>query len=566
MEKKWIVKNKSKSAAKKLDLEKIKKILFKNRNLKTQEQIKNFLNSPDPYLISLKELGIAKPEINKVLKLIKEAIKHKQPIIIYGDYDADGICATAILWETLYGLGAKAMPFIPHRKKHGYGLNKKGINEIIKSPEFKIKNSQPLLITVDNGIVAREGIVYAQKQGFKVIITDHHQRPDKLAPAQGFIWSDKICGAGVAWFLAKEIHLQFHKNLQKFKDSNSLELACIGTVTDLMPVLDINRSLIKYGLKELRQSQRLGIKALCSQAGISQEKISTYEIGYIIGPRLNAMGRLENALESLRFLCTNKKERAQSLAAKLGAVNFRRQQLTQEAFKKAKQASEKEAKKFKIIIISHQNYNPGIIGLIAGKITEEFYRPTLIISEAKEFSKGSARSISGFNMIKNLKKINIFEDLGGHPMAAGFTIKTNKIKELRKKLSTLAAKELKDEDLQPRIKIDLEIGLEQINWQLEKEIEKFAPFGIANPKPVFLARQVKIVNKRTVGREQKHLKLSFSPKNKDNYLIEAIAFQQGFLAEKLSLKKNVDICFSLEKNVWQGRESLQLIIKDFKII
>jgi len=593
MKKKWETKTKLKIKSEKLKVKQIIQTLLENRGLKTKKAVEEFLNPPSPYLIKLKNVGIDKNQLTKALARIKKAISQRENIVIYGDYDADGISATAVLWETLHRLKAKVLPFIPRRDEHGYGLSKKGIDSILKLYSSK---TLKLLITVDNGIVAHQAVKYAQSQGIDVIITDHHQKKLKknqssssgaaqsdssdrgtkriydLPKAYSIIWSDKIAGAGVAWFLAREIYRRFHHDLRGFKASNALELACIGTVTDMMPVIGINRSLIKHGLEEIRRSRRPGIVALCRQAGIDQKNLTTYELGFIIGPRLNAMGRLKDALESLRLLCTNSQKRAESLAVKLGSTNRQRQQLTQATFEHAKSAVKPKAKTAKILFISDSSYNPGIIGLVAGKLVEEFYRPAIVISQDKEFSKGSVRSINGFNIIKALRKIKLFADLGGHPMAAGFTIKTSQIKELKEKIIKLAEKELDSRLLQPKVKIDLELRLNNLSWELLEKIEKLAPFGLANPRPVFALKKIQIGQIRTVGREQKHLKfqilsaISHQPSiiSHQSSAINAIAFNLGYLAKKLNPGKKIDICFNLQRNVWNNSQKLQLVVKDIK--
>lgn len=567
MKKTWEIINKQKRVNSNEGINKIINVLLKNRGLTTKKQIDEFLNPPDPYTLNPQSIGINSNQLTKAIQRIKQAVAKKELIIIYGDYDADGVCATAILWETLHHLSAKVLPFIPNREELGYGLKKEGINYLLKT--YPPTNLPTLIITVDNGIVALSGTAYAQEKGMDVIITDHHQPPKKLPKAHSIIWSDKVSGAGVAWFLAKAIYQHFHKNLIGFKASNSLELAGIGTVTDMMPMLNVNRSLVKFGLKELRKSKRLGIRSLCQISGINQNKIETYHLGYIIGPRLNAMGRLEDALESLRLLCTKNQLRADGLASKLHLTNRTRQDLTQATLNHAKSNLKlnppANGQKTKLIFISHSSYNQGVIGLVAGKLVEEFYRPAVIISQGEKYSKGSVRSIAGFDIIKALRQFNdCFEDLGGHPMAAGFTIATDKIKLLEKKLSVLTKKEIPEQLLQPVIKADLEINLDNINHQLYKEIEKFAPFGLANPKPVFISRKVKVINFRSVGRDNQHLKLTIQLIN-NSTIFNTIAFNLGSLAKKLKNGQLIDICYSLEKNNWNNQEKLELRIKDINL-
>jgi single-stranded-DNA-specific exonuclease len=546
-------------------------VLLYNRGLKTKKQIEQFLNPPDPYSLAPSDAGINTKQIVKAIKRIAKAIKAKENIIVYGDYDADGVCSTAIMWETLHALGAKVMPFIPNREDLGYGLKKAGIDQILSHYPLSIRqpadHNPSLIITVDNGIVANEGVQYAKQKGIDVIISDHHQPPTKLPAALAIVHSTQICGAGVAWFFAKELYQHFHKNLLGFKQSNALELACVGTVTDLMPVLETNRSIIFYGLKELRKTNRPGVLALCQETGVPQNQIDTFEIGFIIGPRVNAMGRLADALESLRLLCTNNHDRAKELALKLGLTNRRRQQLTINTFAlaRAKVGHQMAAQKSKLIFISDENYNQGVIGLVAGKLVEEFYKPAIVISQGKEYSKASVRSISGFNIIEALRKFdNLYEDLGGHPMAAGFTIATVKLTELKQKFGEYVEKKLTDKDLSPKINIDLEISLSDVNWEILDEISKLAPFGVGNPRPVFAVSEVKVVDFRLVGREQKHLKLQLTATEGQASIIDAIAFGQGAMAKKLLGNKMVAICFTIDKNIWNGNESLQLIIKDIR--
>jgi len=562
MKKDWQISVKIKKD-KDISQEEIIKVLLENRGLKTKKEIDRFLNPLSPYDIPLSRTGIKGLEIKKVILRIKKAIKAKELVLIYGDYDADGITASAVLWETLHKLGVKVLPFIPHREKHGYGLSVKGLKSVLEK-----KDKPGLVITVDNGIVAYKGAEYLKKNKIDLIITDHHQPPEKLPEALAVVHSTEVAGVGVAWFLSREIHKSFKKNLKGFKASNSLELACLGTVTDMMPMLGVNRSLVRFGLKELAESNRAGIKALCSQTGVEQTEIDTYHLGFIIGPRLNAMGRLDEAIDSLRLLCTLNDKRAVSLASKLGLVNRQRQNLTEASFEHARSLAKKKFLKDKLLFIASSSYNQGVIGLVAGKLAEEFYRPSVVLAKEKKYSKGSARSISGFNIFKALEKLKfLFEDLGGHPMAAGFTVKTKNLKALEKKLLILAKKEIKGDLLIPKVKADMEIDLKQANFSLFDQIEKFAPFGIANSRPVFVSKGVEVVALRTVGRDNSHLKLKFKIKSskKNDGFIEAIAFSQGKKAKELSIGKKVNVCFSLDKNVWNNKKSLQLKVKDIAL-
>jgi single-stranded-DNA-specific exonuclease len=545
--------------------------LMLNRGLTTKRGIADFLKPSDPYNIPLSTVGIDTKTVQSTIRRIKTAATNKELVIIYGDYDADGITGTAILWETLNKLGLKTMPFIPQRDKHGYGLSKKGIDEILKLFNSKTRK---LLITVDNGIVAFEGAEYCRKLGIDLIITDHHQKKShskktnfKLPDCHAVVWSDKVAGCGVAWFLAREIYKKLkNKNLSGFKQSNSLELAAIGTTADMMPLFENNRSLVYFGLKELNRTTRIGIKALIDTASLQNKKIGTYEVNFVLAPRINAMGRLDSALDSLRLLCTKDLERAQSLATKLGLVNQERQDATRQNLSTAKDIiKQNNLWEKKLLFIVDKSFNPGVIGLVAGRLAEKFSIPTVVVALGKEIAKGSARSVRNFNLINFLRTFDeMFVDLGGHPMAAGFNIDLKKVNKLGASLVKEAGRVIKDEWLIPTTNIDCRISLNHVNWSLWQEIEKMKPFGLGNTRPVFASQSVSLVDFRTVGNEGRHLKARFRISKSEPKTYEAIGFGLGNLAEKLSVTKPVDIAYSVDKNEWNGRKTLQLLLRDIK--
>lgn len=580
--KKWRIIDKTKS-------KNIIKILLENREIKTRKKREEFLN-PQLKKVTAESVGINKTQLKKALERIKKAIDKQESIVIYGDYDADGVCASAILWETLHELGAKVMPYIPHRIDEGYGLSIKGI-ENCKS---EIKNCS-LIITVDNGIVANEAVDYANKQGIDVIITDHHVLPKKLPKAYAVIHTTRLCGAGIAYLLAQEIQQKCHpeeaerpKDLLKFRKQdeilrftqndngkNHLELVALATIADMVPLVGANRTLTKYGLEALKKTKRIGLLELLREAGLNQNSIGAYEIGHIIAPRLNAMGRLEYAMDSLRLLCTKNRERAIKLARLLGQTNRERQNLTQETTIDAKTiiSSLNIQKKKKLIFISHESYQQGVIGLVAGKLVEEFYRPAIVVAKGEKYSKASARSVSGFNIIEFIRSASEFLiDAGGHPMAAGFTVETNKLTILQKRLEDLAEKQLNEEKLTRLLKIDCEIPFNLINDKFYIEIQKFAPFGIGNPEPTFVSRNVVIQNMRLVG-SGKHIKFKLKSEI-FNSSFEAIAFGMGERAEELHIGNLADIVYTINEDDWLARQSfnkdgngnkkLQLKIKDLK--
>ncbi|HYM65011.1 MAG TPA: single-stranded-DNA-specific exonuclease RecJ [Candidatus Sulfotelmatobacter sp.] len=542
--KKWQLENKKEIKSE----EYLIKILLENRNIKTKKDVNTFLK-PNLSEISWKSLKIDKTNLNKSLKRIEKAIKNKENIIIFGDYDVDGICASAILWETLNSLEANALPYIPNRFDDGYGLSINGIDKLLG------KQKVDLIITVDNGIVANDAVDYANSKGIDVIITDHHVPSKKLPNAFSIIHTTLLCGAGIAYILSKEI-----KSEKIEKTDNHLELVTLATIADLVPLKDANRTLVFHGLKSLNKTKRPGLLALFQKAGIRNGEVGIYEIGHIIAPRINAMGRLENAMDSLRLICTTDIKRASQLATLLSDTNFERQKLTLKSLEHAKnKVSKKEIKN--LIFIADKSYQEGIVGLIAGRIAEEYYRPSIVISKGKKFSKASARSVKGFNIIEFLREASeLLVDVGGHPMAAGFTVETKNLEALEKKLHQIADKLIKKEHLERTLRVDTNLPLDFINTKTYSQIEKLSPFGMANPEPTFLTTSFKVESLKLVGNDGKHLKLKLS---KENKWFEAIAFGIGKTHE-IKQGDFVDAVYSLDENVWNGKKLLQLKIKDLK--
>lgn len=535
--------------------EEIIKILLKNRGLTTKKRVDEFYNPPDPSALHPRPLGINAKEISKAVERIKRAIKSGEKIIVYGDYDADGICGTAIMWETLHACGADVLPYIPHRVEEGYGLSQKGIDNLLSHKLTAISHTPSLIITVDHGITARKELDYAISKGLDVIITDHHQKPKILPKSYTTVWTDKISGAAVAWILAKEITASYAQ-----QNLGHLDLVAIATIADMIPLKGFNRSLVKFGLLDLNQTKRPGLLALMAAARLTPGGIGVYDVSFILAPRLNASGRIEHAVDSLRLLCTRDHQKAKVLAQKLDETNRERQRLTEEAFIHARSLVKITDK---LIFISHHSYNEGVIGLVAGKLTEEFYRPAIVVSEGKPHSKASARSINGFNIIEILRRLeDLLLDCGGHPMAAGFTIETALLQQLKTRLLELAQKEITDKHLEKVLKVDCEIELTDINWPLFEKIKKFEPFGFGNPEPVFLTHRVRIKDLRVLGNEGKHLKLLI---DSNHTPFSAIGFGFGEWGQKLKIGDKVDLVYTLLVDSWNGEEKLQLKIKDIRL-
>jgi single-stranded-DNA-specific exonuclease len=550
---KWQVVSKNKS--KKLAIPDIVDILLYNRGIRTKEQKKEFFRPTPPDRLTVNSLGLRRAEMAKAIQRIKKAKQNKEDIIVYGDYDADGICGTAILWETLYSLGLKVLPYIPERFTEGYGLNASTISKL------KTQNSNlGLIITVDHGIVARKKIDVAKELGIDVIITDHHE-PGKVKPKPfAVIHTQKISGSAVAWVFSREIRKRFKIQDSRINNGNGLELAAIGTIADQLPLIGPNRSFAKYGLEALRETVRPGILALFTEAQLKSGSVGPYEVGFMIAPRLNAMGRLSHAIDSLRLLCTKNVGQARELAAKLGRTNKERQRIVDEVILHARKSVRDTPG---IIVLAHESYHEGVIGLAAAKLVEEFYRPAIVLAKKKDISKASARSIAGFNIIETIRKLESFYlEGGGHPMAAGFSIETVKLAEFTREIQKMAVPLLTPEILTKKLRIDMELNFNQLNRDLLAYLKHFEPTGLGNPTPTFVVKGVTILAARQVGTEGKHLKFKLG---QDGIVFDAIGFSMGGRYSELSSGEKTDVVASLEEDFFNGRDRLQLKIKDIRV-
>lgn len=529
MSKEWRIKPK--------ESEDIIEQLLSNRGLRSRDDIDKFFN---PKLLDFeKDLEI--PGIEKSFKRIEQAIINQELIVVFGDYDVDGIASCAILYKALTSLNAKVLPYIPHREKEGYGLSKQGL-------EFARDSGAILVITVDNGIVAFEQAEFAKQLGLDLIITDHHTPGDKKPISYSIVHSVKMCGAAVAWCLIR-------KFIKKELAEELLEFVGIATVADMMPLLGVNRSLVIEGLKELNKTKNLGLLSLFSESRIEKGNLKSYELGHIIAPRINAIGRLEHAIDALRLLCTKDAVKAKRLARLLQETNIKRQDLTAKAYDEAVLMAEKETEK-KIHVLFSESWHPGIIGLIAARITEQYSKPSIAMAINGEMAKGSARSIKGVNITELLRSCKDFlVDVGGHSGAAGFSIATSKIKafkiQVEKNILELEIESGKFLD------IEAEVILSQLSKSLVKKLEDFEPFGLQNPSPLLATLNMKVSDIRTVG-SGKHLKFKAEG-------IDAIAFNMGELVSFLQNGQIVDLAFNLEINKFNGQENLQLKVKDIKL-
>jgi len=537
-------------------IEKVLEVLQKNRSL-PPESLDIFYHPKHPLELSLTEVGIDPDQMKQAVDRILLAKEKKEYVLVFGDYDADGVTATAILWETIYEMGVKAMPFIPHREKHGYGISHKAIEDLLS------RDKKPdLIITVDNGIVAIEQVKRLVSEGIDVIISDHHMPEQQghtphFPPALAIVHTTQLCGATVAWFLARE--------LNRDKAATLLDLCAIGTIADQMILLEANRSFAHHGILALRQTQRIGLQELYSICSIDPVAISTYSINYAIGPRINAMGRLSSAMDALKALCTKNREKAKELMQVLQSTNLERQELTTDMVEDARSKAA-QWKDEKIIIVASSQYHEGVIGLIAGRLCEEFSKPAIAIAVGETFAKASARSVKGVNIVELIRQVrDDLLEVGGHPMAAGFGLLPEKIEDMKKHLLDLAREQIGTDLLLPKIDVECVLPMSLINQSFCEEIKTFEPFGNGNSEPIFGLKDVEIVQVYAMGKERKHLKLTVSEEYKQNSsttTLDCIAFSKGHLEEKLQKNTRIDIAGCLSINEWKGRKNVQMVVKD----
>ena len=521
--------------------------ILENRGVKN---IKEFMFSP-----TLNECFDSMPEsfkksLSKAKGIIEKTIKNGNNILIFGDYDSDGINATAILFnffkdERKYD---NVSYFIPNRFEHNYGISKDAINDVLKKFD---KKEKILFITVDVGITAYKEIDYIKKLGHNIILTDHHQKPDRIPKADCIVWTDELCGAAIAWILSKALGS---------KNTQSLANAALATVTDLQTLVGFNRVIVKKGLEILNSNPPLGLEKLLKASGKEVGEITTYELGWLLGPRLNASGRLETAEDSIRLLVEKDKKVVEKLASNLNTKNIQRQEKTLEMYELASEFDEKNLPN--ILFSVDSKYHEGVIGLVAAKLTQKYYRPSIVICLMDEYGKGSARSIPGVNIIEIIRRFeDLFIDLGGHPMAAGFTIDKKNISKFKKKISEYGKKHIAKDLLVPSINIDLEIPTGVINNNLLDDLDKLKPFGIGNEQPVFLSKDLGVVSCDIMGKDRQHVRLNLYDGEK---YYKAVYFGGALSCKDLGSGSKIDLVYTLKKNEYNGSRYIDLIVKDFR--
>ena len=514
--------------------------------------------------------------MNEAVERIRRAIRTGERIAVYGDFDADGVTATALMVQTLSALGAFVRPYIPHRVDEGYGLNNSALSELAR-------DGQRLIITVDCGIRAVDEVAFANRLGLDVIVTDHHSVGAVLPPALACINPKRadcdypfkgLAGVGLAYKLAQGLlRTQQQAPIRRdltvdLDEADLLDLVALGTVADLAPLLDENRALVQRGLERINQPQRPGLKALIKKTGLTEGQITSSSIGYILGPRINAAGRLESAMLAYDLLQTDDVVKADRLAAELDQLNVRRQHLTAQSVEAAQSQIEADGTNDLLYMVASQEFPSGIVGLVAGRLVEQYYRPSLVVELGDRQSRGSARSIAEFDITKALDKCaaaGLLVRHGGHAAAAGFTVENKKLAALKAALQEIAAEELSDKDLQPSLTIDAKLNLGDADFATMGLLQQLEPTGYANPQPLFLSSRLQVRDARKVGADGAHLKLVVSdpeagPRREAAW--DAIAFRQGHWYGKLP--RVIDLAYKLEENHWNGNKRLQLVVEDLR--
>jgi len=556
----------------------VAKILV-NRGLVDLQEVDVFLNPDlshlsDPYIFR---------DMSKAVDRIVEALKNQEKIMIYGDYDVDGITATSLVFLVLNKLGAEVSYYLPNRLTEGYGFSREGIEEA-KSRGVR------LLISVDCGITAREEVDYAKQLGIDCIITDHHEPADTLPEAlailnpkvEGSVSAEgssnvpggELAGVGVAFKLSQALHQRLGQDGSELEEH--LDLVALGTVADIVPLRGENRVVTKFGMNQLARTSKPGLKALIFISGLLGRPIGTGQIVFMLAPRINAVGRLGNAEKAIRLLTTKNEEQASAIARVLNQENRRRKSIDEQTLEEALEQIEEcvDLECDKAIVLAASGWHQGVIGIVASRIVERYHRPTVLIAVEGKEGKGSARSIPGFHLYDALKECE--GDLiryGGHKYAAGLSIAADKINDFRERLKRVSEKALSSEDLLPKLQIDVEADLFQIDEKVVDSLERFAPFGPQNMRPVFLSRGLEVVGQPyIVGKN--HLKFKV---RKDGEIFDCIGFGLGDYLRWMNMSAKggsgwgrapayIDMAYVVERNYWNDTLRLQLRTKDIKIL
>ena len=533
--------------------------ILKNRQIKNEKDAEIFMNPSleylrDPFL--MKDMG-------KTVDRIKKAIENHENIWIYGDYDVDGVSSTSVLCIYFESINYPVNYYIPNRLQEGYGINEEAIKHI---------HSQgcDLMITVDCGITSVKEVDLANELGFDVIITDHHECQSEIPKAYAVINQkqdnchypfDMLCGCGVAFKLVQALTPE-----EEFKTSlyNYLEIVTLATICDIVPLVDENRIIVKNGLKLMTQGNNIGLKELIKVCGVESDKIGSSHIGFAIGPRINASGRLGYSKLGVELFTTKSQEKAKEIANILEEKNNERQLIEAKMYQEAEaiiEANEKY-KNDKVLVIAKEGWQHGIIGIVASKLTEKYYKPTILLTIEDGEATGSARSIRGFSIFEALVRCkDLLNKFGGHEQAAGLGLDADKIEKLSEEVNKFAQYELNEEDLIENVKVEFELNEDVINLDLVEELHKLEPFGLNNPNPRFIVRDATLKNIIIMGKNKQHLKLTIEKEK----TYECIGFNMAYLKSGYNPGDKVDVLFQLDENNFMGRRNVQFLLKDMRL-
>ncbi len=555
-DKKWMVADKIPAEIEKslVELPPILRQLVFNRGIRDGDAARRYLSPTedeihDPFRLLQMELAVRR---------ILEAVERGEKIAIYGDYDVDGVTAAALLVQVLRRMGAEVEHYIPDRHSEGYGINCEALG--------KLKNEgYSLVVSVDCGVRSLQEADFAQQIGLDLIITDHHEPGEHIPEAVAVICPKQpgdeypfkeLSGVGIAFKVAQG--LLERKPVTGTNAVEWLDLVAVGTVADVVPLIGENRAMVRFGLNMLTRRQRQGLRSLMGAAGIDEgKKINAYHIGYLIGPRLNASGRMETAEASYRILMTEDVQEAGQLAQILDDQNRQRQDITRDIQKAAEAMVSGEAS---LVFAVHPDFKLGVVGLAASRLVETFYRPAIVGIDEGETTRASCRSIPEFHITDALDEVaDLLERHGGHAMAAGFTVRNENLELLRTRLGQIADEKLRGLDLRPSLRADLELPLSEVRPAILEMQEGIEPTGAGNPSVRFVCRNLKVTQKKKIGKDQSHLRLSVTD---GRITYEAVAFRQAEWAD--AMPERIDILFSFELNVYNGRSSLQLNVADIR--
>jgi len=566
MEFKWdfpknLDQNKFKELSAELGLPLVLGKILLNRGISEIEEAKKFLN---PDLNNLSDPFSLK-DMEKGVERVILALKENEKIMIFGDYDVDGITSASLMFLVLNKLGAQTSYYLPNRLVEGYGLSEEGVLEAER-------RGVRLIISVDCGVNAVKEVDFAREKGIDCIITDHHEPAETLPQAWAIInpklrgeeyKGKELSGVGVAFKFAQAIYRKLGQDEKELEEH--LDLVALGTAADIVPLVGENRILTRFGLSQVTKTSKPGLKSLIFISGLMGKEIGTGQVVFILAPRINAVGRLGDAERAIKLLTTKDERLASEIARILEEENRKRKNINEETLDQALELVEEEIdlKKDRAIVLAFPGWHQGVIGIVASRIAERFYRPTVMISIDGEEGRGSARSIPGFHLFDALKECeDHFLKYGGHKYAAGLSISTKEIDSFKEKFKQVSAKRLKEEDLIPKLGVDVEIELEEIDNKLISALELFAPFGPGNLKPVFATRDLELAEAPyVVGNNHLRLKV-----RKNGGVIDAIGFNLGDFAKPLGMRNaKIDLAYVLEVNIWNGNAKIQMRIKDLRI-